>query len=331
MKVLIWGIGQLSWITANIFSKEEIIGYVDSFSTKSLFAEKPVYRPTQIKELVYDAILVSTIYGSEIYERCKELDIDLDKVIFTYGNVVCEDMNEDYGFVSNICGERLAHNIKDRYHLIRETEDNLNHEKNEFKAIEYKSTKMYKSDYIRIKTFELLAHEIEKNKIKGENAELGVFRGDFAQYINVAFPNKKLYLFDTFCGFDTDELIKYAPNGATDEMRDIFKNTSINIVMNKMKYPSNVIAKVGLFPDSVKGLEKEFAFVSLDCDWEESIYQGLRYFFPRLARGGYIMIHDYNGVLTCADKAIERYEFDEKIHISKVPICDASGSIVLTK
>ena len=30
----------------------------------------------------------------------------------------------------------------------------------------------------------------------------GVFRGEFASKINKCFPNSKLYLFDTFEGFD---------------------------------------------------------------------------------------------------------------------------------
>ena len=37
-------------------------------------------------------------------------------------------------------------------------------------------------------------------------AEGGVFRGDFAKYINKVFPDSKLYLFDTFEGFDSRDV-----------------------------------------------------------------------------------------------------------------------------
>ena len=80
----------------------------------------------------------------------------------------------------------------------------------------------------------------------------------------------------------------------------------------------------------MESLEDTFAFVSLDCDWEESLYQGLKYFYPRLREGGYIMVHDYNNVLECAKKALQRYE-KECGRVPKVPICDAQGSIILTK
>src|SRR4029079_18426640 len=57
-------------------------------------------------------------------------------------------------------------------------------------------------DYIRLSTLELVAYEIDRNNILGSVAELGVYKGKFARYINQLFPNRKLYLFDTFMGFD---------------------------------------------------------------------------------------------------------------------------------
>ena len=43
------------------------------------------------------------------------------------------------------------------------------------------------------------------------------------------------------------------------------------------------------------------------------------------------MVHDYNNIIDCAKKAIKRYEEKWNIKIPKVPICDAQGSIILTK
>ena len=68
-------------------------------------------------------------------------------------------------------------------------------------------------DYVRIKCFELAVKEIKKRKIQGSVAEVGVFQGEFAQYINVAFPDNKLYLFDTFEGFDANEALNEVKNG----------------------------------------------------------------------------------------------------------------------
>jgi O-methyltransferase len=62
------------------------------------------------------------------------------------------------------------------------------------------------SDYFRLSSLELIAYEIYANNIEGNVAELGVFRGDFAKFINISFPDRKLYLFDTFEGFDEKDI-----------------------------------------------------------------------------------------------------------------------------
>lgn len=69
------------------------------------------------------------------------------------------------------------------------------------------------NDNFRLSSLELVANEIYKNNIKGNVAELGVFRGDFAKFINLSFPDRKLYLFDTFEGFDEKDIfIEYKNN-----------------------------------------------------------------------------------------------------------------------
>lgn len=87
----------------------------------------------------------------------------------------------------------------------------------------------------------------------------------------------------------------------------------------------------GLFPESLQGLEDTFSFVSIDVDFEQAIYEGISYFYPRLCSGGYIFIHDYNSGFRGVREAIKRYEADNKIKLAKVPIPDADGSVILTK
>src|SRR5450631_273129 len=61
-------------------------------------------------------------------------------------------------------------------------------------------------DYIRLATLELVSYEIRNKKLAGNVAELGVYKGKFAKYINGYFPDRKLYLFDTFAGFDKRDI-----------------------------------------------------------------------------------------------------------------------------
>lgn len=330
-KILIWGTGQLSWQPAKEFLEEEIIGYIDSNKKAETFAKKKVFTPYEVVNMDYDAIIVSTIYSPEIKASCAKYGIDPSKLIYSYGNVLTEDINENYEFVEEICGKNYADQIKNRYHLIREIDVCSSAEPRTFSVERYKTRRPYYVDYIRIKTFELLVDEITKNNVSGNVAELGVFKGEFAQFINSAFPERILYLFDTFEGFREEELQKDSRGQVQNAFRDIFKNTTIEEVMEKMEYKNSVMLKKGFFPESLQGLEDKFAFVSLDCDWEESLYQGIKYFYPRLSVGGYVMIHDYNNALVCAKRALKRYEEERHISIPKVPICDTQGSIILTK
>ena len=188
-------------------------------------------------------------------------------------------------------------------------------------------------DYVRINTFDLCTNEIINRKIGGAVAELGVFQGDFAKYINKKFPERKFYLFDTFEGFDEEQLLNLDSEKEKDFYRVRFGDTSIQRVLDKMCTPDNCVVKKGYFPESLEGLEEEFAFVSLDADLKEPIYEGLKYFYPRLVKGGYIFVHDYNNWSVVSNQvkaAVQQYE--EEFHsLVKIPIADRAGSLIIAK
>ena len=51
-----------------------------------------------------------------------------------------------------------------------------------------------------------------------------------------------------------------------------------------MKFGDNCIVKRGVFPESAEGCtEERFAFVSIDADLYNPIYEGLNFFYPRLS------------------------------------------------
>jgi O-methyltransferase len=97
-----------------------------------------------------------------------------------------------------------------------------------------------------------------------------------------------------------------------------------------MAYPENCIVKKGYFPDTTKDIDEYFAFVSIDTDLYEPIYQGLCWFYPRLLRGGYIFVHDYN----CAQyrgvkEAVVRFSRENSAPF--FPLSDSGGSAVFMK
>jgi len=175
----------------------------------------------------------------------------------------------------------------------------------------------------------LVSDEIRQKQLTGEVAELGVYKGKFARYINGYFPEKKLYLFDTFEGFDErDVSVEKRQNFSSGAQN--FSDTSIEAVLKQMPFPEKCIPVKGFFPQTAQGIDEKFVFVSLDADLYEPIYAGLSFFYPRLAKGGYIFIHDFNNdAYKGARKAVE--EFCNKENIGFVPIPDSGGSAIISK
>lgn len=165
-------------------------------------------------------------------------------------------------------------------------------------------------------------------------AEGGVFQGEFAKEINKAFPEQKLYLFDTFEGFDQRDVDKEQTVAMEGLNTNNFNDTSVNLVMSKMTTSENVVIRKGFFPDTAKGLENlKYFFVNLDFDLYAPILEGLRYFVPKIAVGGVLLIHDYfNQGFPGVKKAVEDYEAEQNIQLVKIPIGDhCSIGILKTK
>jgi len=184
-------------------------------------------------------------------------------------------------------------------------------------------------DYVRNSSLELAAREIEARGVAGAAAELGVFRGDYAKLINQAFPERKLYLFDTFTGIDPDQYARDRQQGFVSEVDD-FSDTSMDLVLGKMKYPRNCVVKRGLFPDSAAGLDERFAFASIDCDLYEPTYAGLSFFWERLSPGGFIFVHDYQNPVYAGVKAAVR-DFCGRSGAAYFLMSDTCGSAVFSK
>lgn len=356
MKVYIWGTGVMAseYVKKQEIAFDDILGFIESKKTRDIFVGKKVYEPQEITKLGgYDYILVCVRKASkEICRLCRAEGIDIDKLIlmdnweWMDGSLIdnnlpvcCRKIIENSYDIQKIFPEFYKSYLKEpeiqanRYMIISRNgydlcEDNSPMLSEEFHTIEYQT------DYFRYRTFELVANEIIKNKVKGDVAEVGVFRGTFSKLINMKFRNKKLYLFDTFDSFDINEFYEELEAGRVPEdFLEGFKKTNEGIVLNNMPYPDKCVIKKGLFPQTAAGLEnKGYAFVSIDVDFEDSIYEGLKFFYPRLNHGGYIFIHDYNSAyLVGVRKAVLRYELDLGTKLNKVPIADRAGTLVIVK
>ncbi len=184
-------------------------------------------------------------------------------------------------------------------------------------------------DY-RLATLRLYAEEIKKRNIEGEIAELGVYKGELAAEMNFLFPDRRLYLFDTFEGFDRRNIENESKHAYSKAQIGDFSDTSVNTVLERMPYREQVIIKKGFFPESVDEELPMFAMVSIDPDLYEPTYAGLKVFYPRLSSGGCIIIHDYNSKqFAGVHEAVYKFCIENSLYV--VPIPDLHGSALIVK
>ncbi len=181
----------------------------------------------------------------------------------------------------------------------------------------------YASDYVRYSAIALAINRLQKDGIAGSFAEVGVYQGNTSRMIHRFAPERKLYLFDTFEGFPTEDL-----EGSDDR----FKDTSVEAMQTILGDLDNVVIRKGYFPETARGLEDEtFAFVMLDLDLKKPTLAGLQFFYPRMRPGGYIFAHDYNSPESgwAVSRAVDEFMRDKPEKLIEIP--DEWGSIVFRK
>lgn len=339
-KILLWGAGTRTkkYIENGFFANCEIIAIVDSFSEHPSYLDYPVIRPKQI--LAYldstDFIVICNQFFTEIIGQIRELEISLDKVIITDHCLDNPVYRQCYERTRTVLPEIYDATKNTLFRTVRLNEKDFSDATTIFRDSRFINTlDAYYQDYFRFRTFEFLAEETLAAGIDGSVAEFGVFQGTFAALINQKFCDRKLYLFDSFEGFDPLEAEAEKGLGRC-EARFIkaHKNGSAEITLRNLPYPQKAVICKGFFPDCItdEAKDEKFAFVSLDVDFEESTYHGLEFFYPRMSEGGYIMIHDYNTFfLEGVRQAIGRYEQKLGARLKKVPIADRAGTLVVIK
>lgn len=315
MGIYVWGTGcGASELLEQGFALERVEAFVDSFPMGDTFLGKPVLLPEQLDISACELLIVTTRHADAIAERCGQLGIPQGKCLFLKNNTVLQNRNDACTAAKDILGEKLLNKLIPIQRTVS-TPDQLNPH-----ALPERDLA---NDYVRLATLELLCRRLAD--VPGAAAELGVYRGFFARCINQLLPERKLYLFDSFEGFSEEA-------NASESFQAAHANTTIEKVLAIVPYPEKVIVKPGFFPESLGGLEERFCLVSLDVDFYQTTLDGLRYFWPRLEKGGYLLLHDWGSPkLPGVAKALQDFERENGCRIPAIPLCDVGGSLILCK
>lgn len=315
MSIYIWGTGcGASELLEQGLELERISAFVDSYPSGDTFLEKPVLLPQQLDHADCDLLIVTTRHADAVALRCAQLGIPESKILFLKNNHTLSDRNAACTAAAELLGEDLMTRLLPKQRIVPtpvQLSDAALPERD------------LSNDYVRLATLELLCRRLDN--VPGAAAELGVYKGFFARCINQLLPERTMYLFDSFAGFASEAC-------AAESFQAAHANTAIERVLAIMPHPETVTVRPGFFPGSLEGLEERFCLVSLDVDFYQATLDGLRYFWPRLERGGYLLLHDWGSPkLSGVAQAMRDYEAEIGKQLPAVPLCDVGGTLVLCK
>lgn len=303
MEIYVYGTGcGAGELTRETLRPEQIAAFVESQPTRETFLGRPVIALAELAERSVDLLIVTA-------KDAPELNLPAEKVLYLKNHLILQDRNRSYGAARLALGDAFVERLQRQEVPVRAPLwDDGGH--------------AVSGDWVRYKTLEAICRKL--NSVPGAMAELGVFRGEFAAAMNALQPERRLYLFDTFAGFDPAEA---APEG----LAEAHENASAETVLRRLPNPEMASIRAGLFPETATGLESEtFALFSLDADLEESTLAGLRWFVPRMEKGGYLLLHDWNHPgLPGVRRAVQRYEDESGKCLPGVPLCDITGTLVI--
>jgi len=184
-------------------------------------------------------------------------------------------------------------------------------------------------DKVRFYTWWFQIERLKKEHIGGSFAEVGVYKGESARIIHRMDPSRKFFLFDTLEGFPLTDLVTETGEASTYTTHH-FADTSLSGILKKINGNENIHLIKGYFPDSAGSVSGEtFALVNLDADLYNPTKSGLEFFFPRMHRGGIILIHDYNSRWPGVVKAVD--DFLSVHNLTHIIFPDREGTILIVK
>ncbi len=184
-------------------------------------------------------------------------------------------------------------------------------------------------DKQRFILFWLQAQRINDFSPDAVMAELGVYKGATARLLQLLQPQRELFLFDTFSGFQSGDLANETGKAATYTTAN-FADTTVSLVKERLGSSEKIHYFRGDFSSIQNEIpHRDFILVSIDVDLGQPTLAGLNYFYPRLLPGGVIIVHDYNDHWPALKAAVDH--FLQTIPEEPVLIPDRNNSLVIVK
>lgn len=156
---------------------------------------------------------------------------------------------------------------------------------------------------------------VEANNIEGALVECGVWKGGntMLMALSLESTNRTIYLYDTFEGMPKPGKRDVDYKGNLPKWIEKWCYSSIGETGKNMYLTgyNNVHFVKGVVEDTIpETIPDKIAVLRLDTDWYDSTMHELVHLFPRLSKGGVLLLDDY-GYWKGQREAVDEY-FDKK-------------------
>ncbi len=156
---------------------------------------------------------------------------------------------------------------------------------------------------------EKILRDAVKESPDGNMIEVGVFEGDSAEFMFSEKPDRQLYIIDTFSGFkdlrDDEECLK-----------NLFLDSREEFVRKRFELSPNIHVLSGYFPDVCPKIH-DVSFAHIDVDTYTSTLRSLEWIYPKLVKGGIIIVHDYIHDSVKVKDAVDEFVIYDNIEFTK--------------
>jgi O-methyltransferase len=229
-----------------------------------------------------------------------------------------------------VFGRRMLERMADRYGMYLTTSMSTPYKPLAHRVFMRDTPVRMHLDYVRYATAELLCREVIARGLTGNIGEVGVYQGWWARVVNYHLPDRTIYLFDTFKGFDQRDLEGQAHAGLSTDAPYEVGEIDPREALQGLPHPEQAVIRAGWFPATAEGLEDEtFCLVDVDTGLYEPTLAGLRWFYPRLVPGGFLSVVDYNNAHTQGVRpAVEQFVAESGADFVVVPDLGACALFV---
>lgn len=176
----------------------------------------------------------------------------------------------------------------------------------------------------RFHTIDLISSIFKQEDIPGDVAEFGVWRGGMGIYLAYAFPERKVWVGDSFQGFETLDHCKYDPRGKLFERHSdgdlkvdeaIVRKSFADMDLDETTHVEFLPGWVNDTTDPTTCPIKQLAILRIDVDAYSATLVTLENLYNKVVPGGFIIFDD--SCLYETKNAIMEFEHKTGIEIVK--------------